>query len=122
MFNIDFRNPKPIYEQLVDSIEKLVIKGVLEQDYQLPSVRQLAMELSINPNTIQRAYAILESKGITYTVKGKGNFINSNCGNVLNQRKKDIEIQVKELLQEARDIGVPENEISQWFCVERSNL
>ena len=64
--SIDFRNRKPIYEQIVDRFEILIVNGVLDADSQLPSVRALAVELSINPNTIQKAYSILEQNGYIY--------------------------------------------------------
>ena len=64
MFCIDYRDSRPIYEQVVDGIEQMVVHGVLLPDSQLPSVRQFAAELSINPNTIQRAYSELENKGV----------------------------------------------------------
>lgn len=115
MFNIDFRDSRPIYEQLVDSIEKMAIKGILEPNSQLPSVRQMAMELSINPNTIQRAYSILESRGVVYSVKGKGSFISENCDDAYKVRIKEIEQDVKKLLKEAREIGIKEEEIQRWF-------
>ena len=60
MIGIDLQNRKPIYEQIVECFETLIVSGVLEPDSQMPSVRALAMELSINPNTIQKAYAALE--------------------------------------------------------------
>lgn len=115
MFSIDFRNPKPIYEQLSDSIEKLAIKGILKPDEQLPSVRQLAMELSINPNTIQRAYTALESKGITYSVKGRGSFICPNCKDAINNRLDNIKNEIQKLVYEARDIGATDDLISSWI-------
>ena len=87
MILIDYKDRRPIYEQIVEKIETLILKGVFEPDSMLPSVRSLAMELSINPNTIQRAYAELERKGITYTVKGKGSFVSSR--NELIDSKKD---------------------------------
>ena len=74
MITIDYKDRRPIYEQIVSSIEELAVRGVLEPDSQLPSVRQLAVELSINPNTIQRAYESLEQEGYLYTVAGKGSF------------------------------------------------
>lgn len=76
--SIDFRNRKPIYEQIVDRFEILIVNGVLDADSQLPSVRALAVELSINPNTIQKAYSILEQNGYIYPVKGRGNFVSGN--------------------------------------------
>ena len=77
MITIDYKDRRPIYEQIVSSIEDLAVRGVLESDSQLPSVRQLAVELSINPNTIQRAYRQLEMEGWIATVPGKGCFV---CG------------------------------------------
>ncbi len=115
MFNIDFRDPRPIYEQLVDSIEKLAIKGILTPNEQLPSVRQLAIELSINPNTIQKAYTVLESKGITYSVKGRGSFIAPSCKDAINTRLESIKKEIKKLVQEAKDIGATDEIILGWI-------
>ena len=75
MIVIDYRDKRPIYEQVEEKLSKLVVQGVLETDSKLPSVRALAIELSINPNTIQRAYTQLEEKGYIYTIKGKGNYV-----------------------------------------------
>ena len=75
MIIIDYRDSRPIYEQVVEKFKLLILKGVLAQDEKMPSVRTLAMELSINPNTIQRAYVQLEDQGYIYTVKGRGNFV-----------------------------------------------
>ena len=78
MIVIDYRDRKPIYEQIVEKFQMLIIKGVLEPDTQMPSVRSLATELSINPNTIQKAYSLLEQQGFIYPVKGRGNFVSGN--------------------------------------------
>ena len=78
MIVIDYRDRKPIYEQIVEKFQMLIIKGVLEPDTQIPSVRSLATELSINPNTIQRAYTELERQGYIYSIKGKGSFVADN--------------------------------------------
>lgn len=75
VIHLDFRDSRPIYEQVKDELRKLVIKGVLETDEKLPSVRELAGSLAINPNTIQRAYRDLEQEGFLYTVAGKGSFV-----------------------------------------------
>ena len=75
MLRIDFRDARSIYEQVADGIEDMAMHGAMQPDEQLPSVRQMAMELSINPNTIQRAYSELENRGVIYSVKGRGNFI-----------------------------------------------
>ena len=75
MIILDYRDTRPLYEQIVDKFQTLILKGVLEPNSRMPSVRSLAVELSINPNTIQRAYSELERTGFIYTVKGRGNFV-----------------------------------------------
>lgn len=75
MFELDLRSRAPIYEQLVDKIKELIIGNVLKADEQLPTVRVLAGQLTINPNTIQKAYRELEHLGYIYSVPGKGNFV-----------------------------------------------
>ena len=75
MIIIDYKDRRPIYEQIVERFQMLIVKGVLEPDSQMPSVRGLATELAINPNTIQKAYAILEQQGFIYPIKGRGNFV-----------------------------------------------
>jgi len=97
LINIDFKDRRPIYQQLMDSVEDLAAKGLLKANAQLPSVRQLAVDLSINPNTIQRAYAELEKRGVLYTVPGKGSFLSDN-------RKQLLEDKENKLLQALRDI------------------
>lgn len=72
MILIDYKDRRPIYEQIVEKFQQMIICGVMEPDSPMPSVRSLAMELSINPNTIQRAYQELEREGYIYTMKGKG--------------------------------------------------
>lgn len=72
MIHLDYKDSRPIYEQVADRLKELMILGVLEEDAQMPSVRSLATELSINPNTIQRAYAELERNGFIYSVEGQG--------------------------------------------------
>ncbi|MBP5281888.1 MAG: GntR family transcriptional regulator [Lachnospiraceae bacterium] len=75
MIVIDYRDKRPLYEQVAEKLAQLIICGALESNAKLPSVRSLAMELSINPNTIQRAYMQLEQDGYIYTVVGRGNYV-----------------------------------------------
>ena len=89
MVVIDYQNRKPIYEQIVERFQMLIVKGILEPDSQMPSVRALATELSINPNTIQKAYAVLEQEGYIYPVKGRGNFVSGNQA-LVKQKKEDF--------------------------------
>lgn len=75
MISLDFRDSIPIYEQIKNSFRELIIGGIMPPDEKLPSVRELASKLSINPNTIQRAYAELETEGYIYCIQGKGNYV-----------------------------------------------
>lgn len=75
MIQIDYRSQKAIYEQVRDELKKLIMRGVLRRDEKIPSVREIAGSLAINPNTVQRAYRELENEGFIYSVKGKGNFV-----------------------------------------------
>ena len=105
MIILDYRDSRPIYEQVVEKFKLLILKGVLAQDEKMPSVRNLAMELSINPNTIQRAYATLESQGYIYTVKGKGNFV-SDKASLIKDYQKEISSQLNEVCKQAASAGM----------------
>ena len=97
MFELDTRSRKPIYEQLVDKLKELIINEVLKPDEQLPSVRQLAQELTINPNTIQKAYRELENQGFIYSQKGKGSFVNPQHGKMDESKGKGSRKKLKNL-------------------------
>lgn len=75
MILLDYRDKRPIYEQMVEKLERLIVSGGLEQGSRMPSVRSLAVELAVNPNTVQRAYTLLEQEGYLYTVSGRGSFV-----------------------------------------------
>ncbi len=75
MILLDYRDKRPIYEQMVEKLERLIASGGLEQGSKMPSVRSLAVELAVNPNTVQRAYTLLEQEGYLYTVSGRGSFV-----------------------------------------------
>jgi GntR family transcriptional regulator len=109
MIILDYRDSRPIYEQVVEKFKLLILKGVLTQDEKMPSVRNLAMELSINPNTIQRAYATLESQGYIYTVKGKGNFV-SDKASLMKDYQKEISSQLDEICKQAASAGMGREE------------
>lgn len=111
MIILDYKDARPIYEQVVDKFQKLILTGALEPNTKMPSVRSLAVELSINPNTIQRAYAELEREGFIYTVKGRGNFVAYDEG-LLSYRKKEIYSKLDELIREAGEIGISRSEMS----------
>lgn len=109
MIILDYRDSRPIYEQVVEKFKLLILKDVLAQDEKMPSVRNLAMELSINPNTIQRAYATLESQGYIYTVKGKGNFV-SDKATLMKDYQKEISSQLSEVCKQAASAGMGREE------------
>jgi len=75
MIQLNYRDSKPIYEQVKDGFRRLIVQGVMEVDEKLPSVREMASSLAINPNTIQRAYRELEQEGYLYAVAGRGSFV-----------------------------------------------
>ena len=75
MLHLDYRDPRPIYEQVQDGLRRLMMAGALQEGEKLPSVRALASQLAINPNTIQRAYETLEREGYVYSLSGKGSFV-----------------------------------------------
>ncbi len=110
MIILDYKDRRPIYEQIVERYKDMILKGILEPDSQLPSVRTLAIELSINPNTIQRAYTELEHQGFIYSVKGKGSFIAMN-EELLQGKKEEIKKAIEKLVEEAKIILVTEEEI-----------
>lgn len=110
MILIDYKDTRPIYEQVVERFKTLILKGALQSDEQMPSVRGLAMELSINPNTIQKAYAELERQGFIYTVKGRGSFV-SGDGGLVEQRKKEYLEKILDIVKELLEIGMTKMEI-----------
>lgn len=105
MIIIDYKDRRPIYEQIVERFQELILKGILESDTQLPSVRNLAMDLSINPNTIQKAYTELERQGYTYSVKGKGSFI-AETDKLIKKKKDEILEAATILVKVAKEYGV----------------
>lgn len=117
MIILDYKDRRPIYEQVAEKLEELMLLGVLGENEPLPSVRSLAMELSINPNTIQRAYAELERQGYIYTVKGKGSFVAENSV-MKEKRKKDLLIQVSKVIDEAIRLGISGEEIKNMVEIQ----
>ena len=107
MIHLDYKDSRPIYEQVADRLKELMILGVLEEDSQMPSVRSLATELSINPNTIQRAYAELERNGFLYSVKGRGSFVGS-IGRLREAKQGELKEKVAVLAEEAKSLGMDE--------------
>ena len=107
---LNSRDPRPIYLQVKESLRQLIIGGVLTPESKLPSVREIAGTLAINPNTIQRAYRELEAEGFIYSIPGKGSFVSPSreiSGEELRRRWEDLDSAVREL----RFLGVSEEEL-----------
>ena len=114
---IDYLDSRPIYEQIADKYKSLILTGVLQANEQLPSVRKLAMELSTNPNTVQKAYALLEREGYLYSVKGLGNFVRENDA-LKEQKIVELKGKIAELLVQARDLGIEPKEMMEQAIEE----
>ncbi len=117
MIILDYKDRRPIYEQVIEKLEELMLLGVLKENEPLPSVRSLAMDLSINPNTIQRAYAELERRGYIYVVKGKGSFVAENSS-MKENRKKELLVQVSDIIDEAIRLGIPGHELTKMVEIQ----
>lgn len=115
MLCLDRHDPRPVYEQVVEGLERLIARGVLVEDDQLPSVRQLAIELSVNPNTIQKAYSELLSRGEIYSIRGRGNFVSGDT-DVRARMMQSIRGRMETLLREAKEIGASREECEQMIC------
>lgn len=112
MFKINWQSGVPAYDQIVQSFIKLRALGAMAPNEKLPSVRVMAAKLGVNPNTVQKAYLILEEKNVIYSVAGKGSFISDSeqgTKTVLDSAKKDVE----KSIEAARDLGVAKEEISE---------
>lgn len=108
MIQLNYRDSRPIYEQIKDGLRRLVVTGAVARDEKLPSVRELAATLSINPNTIQKAYRDLEAEGFVYTVAGRGSF-SAGIEGALPIRKKELMEAFSELVKEILTLsGNPE--------------
>ena len=111
MISLNYRDSRPIYEQIKDGLRKLIVTGALRTGEKLPSVRALATQLSINPNTIQRAYNELEGEGYIYSVPGKGSFAAGNTG-ADEARRKELLEKLRELAAELKYLGVTGEELA----------
>lgn len=120
MILIDYKDRRPIYEQVIEKLQQMILCGALEPNSSMPSVRNLAMELSLNPNTIQRAYQELERSGYIYTVKGKGSFV-SDAALVADNKRRKAERGLKECIDKAMLAGISADEIIKLVksCIER---
>ena len=104
-----YNDKRPIYEQIVDYFKEMILKGVYTTDMQLPSVRSLAVENSINPNTIQKAYTELERQNFIYSVKGRGSFV-VPVERLINYRREEMWQELRKLIKDASILGISREE------------
>ncbi len=105
MIQIDWQSRTPIYDQLIRGVVRLKALGVLQPGDKLPSVRSLAAQLGVNPNTVQKAYQMLENQGVIYSVSGKGSFLSHRSG-ASEELLQAAEERVRQVLSEAAQTGV----------------
>ena len=110
MIHINFRDARPIYEQVKDGFCQLILSGALPPDYKLPSVRELASSLTINPNTIQRAYRALEKEGYIVSVPGKGSFV-CDGDQAARARRQELLDRFDKLVGEMEQLGIPRRQL-----------
>lgn len=111
MLLVNPRSKQPIYEQLVEQLRRQLCLGVVKAGQAMPSVRQLATELGINPNTIQKAYRRMEAEGMIVTVPGKGSFISDNLADMLGRQREEQLQRVRQQLIACRDMGLDKETI-----------
>ncbi len=112
MISLNYRDARPIYEQLKERLRQLILSGAIREGERLPSVRELATELTINPNTIMRAYRELETEGFVYSIQGKGTFA-GKLSEVDAGRKQLLLQKFRESAKELLQLGVSTEELSQ---------
>ncbi len=110
MIQLDFGDHRPLYEQICEKIKELIISGVLVENDKIPSVREMAAILAINPNTIQKAYKELENEGYIYSQKARGNFVSPRETGDTTKTDELME-SIKPQLRELRFLGISKSEL-----------
>lgn len=108
---IDYQDPRPIYEQIASYYKSLILRGIMTTDEKLPSVRSLAVELSTNPNTVQRAFTELEHEGFIYSVSGRGNFVRDSR-ELLEKKREELIVELRNMMKEADELGLSFDELT----------
>ena len=118
MISLNYRDPRPIYEQLEEKLRRLILSGAIAEGEKLPSVRELASQLAINPNTIQRAYRELEQNGFIYSVPGKGSFAGKLSG-VDESRRRELREKLLAIWTELLQLGEDPEELRAFLGGQR---
>ena len=111
LISLDYQSRTPIYEQIVSEIERYVALGILKPEEQIPPIRELATELGINPNTVKKAYSILESKGVIVTLSTKGTYISFDTNKIVSEKIESKILDIKKLIEELEKLGLSKEEI-----------
>ena len=111
IINIDYHSREAIYEQIINQIERYVALGILKSGEQIPSTRELASILGINPNTVRKAYLELENKNIINTISTKGTFISDNTKEAINIKRNKLLEELKEKVNELEKLGMNKEDI-----------
>lgn len=111
MLSLNYRDSRPIYEQVRDGLRRLIITGAIPAGDKLPSVRSMAGQLAINPNTIQRAYESLEQEGYAYSVPGKGSFA-ALPRDVTDKRREELLEKLDAIVQELDYLGMSREDVA----------
>lgn len=106
MFLVNPKSKQPLYEQLVEQLRRQLILGVVEAGTALPSVRQLATELGLNPNTVQKAYRRMEEEGMILSVPGKGSFVSDDLADLLGKQRTEQLVKTRQALCACREMGL----------------
>lgn len=112
MLSINYKDPRPIYEQIRDALRNLILSGAIGPGEKIPSVRELSSSLAISPNTIQRSYRELETLGLIYTVAGKGAFA-ANDGSAARRRQEELLGKLTGLVRELKNLGTGQEKVQE---------
>ncbi len=112
---INHRSGVPIYKQVVQQVERGITGGILQPGDRLPTVREVALDLTVNPNTVARAYRELEAQGMIRTVQGSGTFVSSDVGEQLQKKEKWIEDMLVQLCKEAQQVEISPADMEKIF-------
>jgi len=113
LFLVNPKSKQPIYEQLVEQLRRQLILGGIEAGAPLPSVRQLAMELGINPNTIQKAYRRMEAEGMILSVPGRGSFVSEDLAQMLSKEREEQLEKTRQMILLCREMGWPRQKVEE---------
>jgi len=111
IINLDYQSRTPIYEQIILEIERYVALGILKPEEQIPPIREMATELGINPNTVKKAYSILENKGVIVTISTKGTYIAYDTKKIIDEKINSKITELNLIIGELEKLGMPKEEI-----------